>query len=60
MIEHALDVVRRADWVINLGPGAGRDGGRVLCTGPPAELVDDPDSLTAAHLRRGLDRLDSV
>ena len=35
MIEHNLDVVARADWVIDLGPGAGHDGGRVVFEGPP-------------------------
>ena len=39
VIEHNLDVVARADWVIDLGPGAGHDGGTVIFEGPPAELV---------------------
>ena len=39
VIEHNLDVVARADWVIDLGPGAGHDGGRVVFEGPPSELV---------------------
>ncbi len=38
VIEHNLDIVARADWVIYLGPGAGHDGGRVIFEGPPAEL----------------------
>jgi excinuclease UvrABC ATPase subunit len=54
VIEHHLDVVRRADWVIDLGPGAGHHGGRVVFTGTPAALLDDPDSTTAEHLRRSL------
>jgi excinuclease UvrABC ATPase subunit len=54
VIEHALDVVRRADWVIDMGPGAGQGGGQVLFTGPPPRLVEDPDSLTAKHLRLDL------
>ncbi len=37
VIEHNLDVVARADWVIDLGPGGGHDGGRVIFEGPPAE-----------------------
>jgi excinuclease UvrABC ATPase subunit len=52
VIEHNLDVVARADWVIDLGPGAGRDGGRVVFEGTPAELVRVPGSLTGEHLRR--------
>ncbi len=56
VIEHNLDVVARADWVIDLGPGAGHDGGRVIFEGPPAQLVRAADdSLTALHLRRRLD-----
>jgi excinuclease UvrABC ATPase subunit len=54
VIEHNLDVVARADWVIDLGPGAGHDGGRVIFEGPPAELARSPDSLTGRHLGRRL------
>ena len=55
VIEHNLDIVARADWVIDLGPGAGHDGGRVVFSGPPAELVRASDSLTGEHLRRRLE-----
>ena len=55
VIEHNLDVVARADWVIDLGPGAGHDGGQVVFEGPPAELVRAGDSLTGEHLRRRLE-----
>ena len=55
VIEHNLDVVSRADWVIDLGPGAGHDGGRVIFEGPPAALVDEGGSLTGQHLRRRLE-----
>jgi excinuclease ABC A subunit len=51
VIEHNLDVVARADWVVDMGPGAGHDGGRVVFEGPPAKLVDAGDSLTGQHLR---------
>ncbi|MFW5416416.1 excinuclease ABC subunit UvrA [Nocardiopsis sp. CNT-189] len=54
VIEHDLDVVRRADWVIDMGPGAGHHGGRVVFTGPPARLAEDPHSVTGAHLRRSM------
>jgi excinuclease UvrABC ATPase subunit len=54
VIEHNLDVVARADWVIDLGPGAGHDGGRVIFSGPPADLARAEGSLTGAHLRRRL------
>ena len=55
VIEHNLDVVARADWVIDLGPGAGHDGGRVVFEGPPADLVRAAGSLTGEHLRRRLE-----
>jgi excinuclease UvrABC ATPase subunit len=55
VIEHNLDVVARADWVIDLGPGGGHDGGRVMFEGPPAELVRADGSLTGLHLRRRLE-----
>ncbi len=55
VIEHNLDVVARADWVIDLGPGAGHDGGRVIFEGPPSALVRADGSLTGEHLRRWLE-----
>jgi excinuclease UvrABC ATPase subunit len=51
IIEHHLAVMAHADWIIDLGPGAGHDGGRVVFTGTPADLVADGDTLTARHLR---------
>jgi excinuclease ABC A subunit len=54
VIEHNLDVVARADWVIDLGPGAGHDGGRVVFEGPPAELVRAEGSVTGQYLARRL------
>jgi excinuclease UvrABC ATPase subunit len=50
VIEHNLDVVSRADWVIDLGPGAGRDGGTVVFEGPPAALARAKGSLTGDFL----------
>jgi excinuclease UvrABC ATPase subunit len=52
VIEHNLDVVARADWVIDLGPGAGHDGGTVIFEGPPTELIRANGSLTGEHLGR--------
>jgi excinuclease UvrABC ATPase subunit len=51
VIEHHQAVMAHADWIIDLGPGAGQDGGRVVFTGAPADLVAKGDSLTAQHLR---------
>ncbi len=50
-IEHHQAVMAHADWIIDLGPGAGQDGGQVVFTGTPTELVEFGDSLTARHLR---------
>jgi excinuclease UvrABC ATPase subunit len=55
VIEHNLDVVARADWVIDLGPGGGHDGGRVIFEGPPTRLLGARDSLTGQHLARRLE-----
>lgn len=49
-IEHHLAVVAHADHVIDLGPGAGSDGGRITFTGSPAEMVADGSTLTGRHL----------
>ena len=51
VIEHNLDVISRADWVIDMGPGAGHDGGRVQFEGTPADLATFKSSLTGHHLR---------
>ncbi|WP_216651265.1 ATP-binding cassette domain-containing protein [Actinomadura litoris] len=51
VIEHHQAVMAHADWIIDLGPGAGHDGGEIVFTGTPAELVAKSDSLTARHLR---------
>ncbi len=52
VIEHNLDVISRADWVIDLGPGAGHDGGTIVFEGPPHALVEHDGSLTGRHLAR--------
>jgi excinuclease UvrABC ATPase subunit len=50
VIEHHLSVMAHADWLIDLGPGAGQDGGRVIFEGPPADLVATRATLTGEHL----------
>ena len=50
VIEHHLAVIAHADHVIDLGPGAGHDGGRVVFEGTPAELAADASTLTGQHL----------
>ncbi len=55
VIEHHQAVMAHADWIIDLGPGAGHDGGQVVFTGTPADLVGSGKSLTAQHLRMYVD-----
>jgi excinuclease ABC subunit A len=50
VVEHDMDVVRRADWVVDIGPGAGEGGGRVLYSGPVPGLKEVTDSPTSRHL----------
>ena len=50
VIEHHQAVMAHADWIIDLGPGAGRDGGAVVFEGTPADLVADGSTLTGEHL----------
>lgn len=50
VVEHDLDTMRRADWLVDVGPAAGEHGGRVLYSGPPAGLAEVATSRTAAYL----------
>ncbi len=51
VVEHDEETMRAADYIVDLGPGAGIHGGRVVAAGPPEILAKDPDSLTAKYLR---------
>lgn len=51
VIEHHQAVMAHADWIIDLGPGAGAEGGRIVFEGTPAQLVADASTLTGEHLR---------
>ncbi len=50
VVEHDLDTMRAADWIVDLGPGAGKLGGEVVAAGPPAEIEVHPSSLTGRYL----------
>ncbi|KQY57289.1 ATP-binding cassette domain-containing protein [Nocardioides sp. Root140] len=56
VIEHHQAVMAHADWIIDLGPGAGHDGGSVVFEGTPAELVTDARTLTGEHLAAYVDK----
>lgn len=49
-VEHSVDVMRHADWLVDIGPGAGEQGGRLLHSGPVAAIADSAESLTAAYV----------
>ena len=50
VIEHDLDVIRSADYVIDMGPGGGDEGGRIVAAGPPADIAANPESVTGRYL----------
>ena len=51
VIEHNLDVIKTADWVVDLGPEGGSGGGRIVATGTPEEVAANPSSQTGHYLR---------
>ena len=56
VVEHEMQVVAASDWVIDIGPGAGDAGGRIVAAGIPALVAGARDSKTAPYLRRALSR----
>ncbi|MHB2024190.1 MAG: excinuclease ABC subunit UvrA, partial [Mycobacteriales bacterium] len=52
VVEHDEDTIRTADWVVDIGPGAGEQGGHIVVSGPLPELLNSPDSITGAYLTR--------
>ena len=50
VIEHDLEVIRNADYIVDMGPGGGLEGGRVVACGAPAEIASDPESITGKYL----------
>lgn len=55
VIEHNLDVIKCADWIIDLGPEGGDGGGTVVCQGTPEEVAENPDSWTGKYLKKALE-----
>ncbi len=54
VIEHNLDVVKTADWIVDLGPEGGAGGGQIVATGTPEKVAQDPNSATGEYLRAAL------
>jgi excinuclease ABC subunit A len=52
VIEHNLDVIKTADWIIDLGPGGGEHGGEIIAEGTPEQIASNPDSATGHYLQR--------
>ena len=50
VIEHDLDVIRSADYIVDMGPGGGNQGGRIVAAGTPEEIKNNPDSVTGRYL----------
>lgn len=50
VIEHDLDVMRNADYIIDMGPGGGEAGGRIVAVGTPEQIRENPESVTAQYL----------
>ena len=55
VIEHNLEVIKTADWIIDLGPTGGAGGGQIIATGTPEQIVQVPESLTGKYLHKYLD-----
>ena len=54
MIEHNLDVIKSADWLIDLGPEGGEQGGKIIATGTPEQVARNAQSYTGKYLARVL------
>ena len=54
VIEHNLDLIKCADWIIDLGPEGGENGGQILAIGTPEEIVKNKNSVTAKYLKEKL------
>ena len=54
VIEHNLDVIKNADWIIDMGPGGGDKGGHVIAEGTPEDIAKNPKSATGEYLKKVL------
>jgi len=51
VIEHNLDVIKTADWILDLGPGGGVNGGEIVAEGTPEQVANEPRSFTGQYLK---------
>jgi excinuclease ABC subunit A len=56
VIEHNLDLVKCADYIIDIGPEGGKNGGEIVAKGTPEQIADNPKSYTGKYLKKILDR----
>lgn len=56
IIEHNLDIISKSDWIIDLGPGAGRNGGTIIFEGYPEDIIKNKQSVTGKYLRKYLSK----
>jgi excinuclease ABC subunit A len=56
VIEHNMDVIKTADWIIDLGPEGGDNGGKIVAEGTPEQIAEIPNSYTGQHLKRELEK----
>jgi len=54
IIEHNMDVIKLADYIIDIGPEGGKEGGKVVCKGTPEEIIKNKKSFTAQFLKKEL------
>ena len=52
VVEHNLDVIKTADWIIDLGPGGGDEGGKIIVEGTPERIIQNKKSLTGEFLKK--------
>ena len=52
VIEHDLDVIRNADYIVDMGPGGGEEGGRIVAVGTPSEIAENGESVTGEYLKK--------
>ena len=57
IVEHHLDIIRYADWIVDLGPGGGEKGGHLVACGTPEKIMETPNSVTGKMLRQYLEKL---